>query len=508
MSNARENVNLLTSTDWDVATLRLANWGSGAVPPQVVLKTNYVAGDGGGVFRYDASDTTTADDGGIVIVDAAGNRWKRQWDENNAQASWWGATASVSADQSAKIQAGIDWLEARDRGGILLLPPGTVRIDSTLTVERNNITILGQGGDQPHDAGTGARAATILAWYGASGGGSAMVFFRTPSGIGNSRRYGGGFKRTQMDCRTLADYGLRIESWAYAEWHNLDVFSPRVGAYWLTCLVTGTTIAEAGDVQRNDFWACTWRCIDNATTKLAHGFILDGSSNANTSLNIFRSCVGQHFDGTGWLMFNCDNNLLMQCGSFRASGGTGYTFRFKGQSPTAYGGGYSNTLLHCGWSASNGCYVEGTDVAGNTAGPSPPNTFLSTDNANGSQFPTYGTGAAQGIITFDNTSMAGMRQINAPFGESASAATNARTAIAATDSVYIVNGSQSHLVLSDGTNVWSLRLTATTFDILRVAGTAKLNLPAVTALQINGQDVSLGAADSGGTGFKLLRVPN
>lgn len=38
MSNARENVNLLTSADWDIATLRLANWGSGAVPPQVVLK--------------------------------------------------------------------------------------------------------------------------------------------------------------------------------------------------------------------------------------------------------------------------------------------------------------------------------------------------------------------------------------------------------------------------------------------------------------------------------------
>jgi hypothetical protein len=79
MSNARENVNLLTSADWDIPTLRLANWGSGAVPPQVVLKTSYVTGDGGGLFRYDASDTTTADNGGTVIVDTAGNRWKRQY---------------------------------------------------------------------------------------------------------------------------------------------------------------------------------------------------------------------------------------------------------------------------------------------------------------------------------------------------------------------------------------------------------------------------------------------
>jgi|688.fasta_scaffold19843_16 hypothetical protein len=105
MSNARENVNLLASADWDIATLRLANWGSGAVPPQVMLKNNWVAGDEGGLFRYDASDTTTADNSGTVIVDAAGNRWKRQFD-GVYRPEWFGDT-STGAGFTAALQATI-----------------------------------------------------------------------------------------------------------------------------------------------------------------------------------------------------------------------------------------------------------------------------------------------------------------------------------------------------------------------------------------------------------------
>lgn len=105
MSNARENVNLLTSADWDIATLRLANWGSGAVPPQVVLKQNWVSGDGGGLFRYDASDTTTADNSGTVIVDAAGNRWKRQFD-GVLEPEFFGDT-TTGAGFTAALQAAI-----------------------------------------------------------------------------------------------------------------------------------------------------------------------------------------------------------------------------------------------------------------------------------------------------------------------------------------------------------------------------------------------------------------
>lgn len=59
-----------------IAALRLLTTATAAT--QLFLLYNYVAGDGGGAFRYDSTDTTTADNGGTVIVDVAGRRWKRQ----------------------------------------------------------------------------------------------------------------------------------------------------------------------------------------------------------------------------------------------------------------------------------------------------------------------------------------------------------------------------------------------------------------------------------------------
>jgi hypothetical protein len=147
MSNARENVNLLTSTDWDIANLRLANWGSGAVPPQVILKTSYVAGDGGGLFRYDAGDTTTADNGGTVIVDAAGNRWKRQFSAGEAMTLEMFGGGPAVASNTAAFNAWVAAVKAGTASRTLDLGTGTYafltktdRIDNA-----GEIIIRGQG---------------------------------------------------------------------------------------------------------------------------------------------------------------------------------------------------------------------------------------------------------------------------------------------------------------------------------------------------------------------------
>lgn len=67
------NTNLIIA---NVATLRTTEPSySGQV---ITLTGHTTAGVGGGNFRYDASDTTTADDDGIVIVTTSGSkRWKR-----------------------------------------------------------------------------------------------------------------------------------------------------------------------------------------------------------------------------------------------------------------------------------------------------------------------------------------------------------------------------------------------------------------------------------------------
>lgn len=55
-----------------------------------------------GYFAHDASDTTSADDGGIVIVSADGRRWKRLYD--GAISSGWFSSvqAAVTADGSGE----------------------------------------------------------------------------------------------------------------------------------------------------------------------------------------------------------------------------------------------------------------------------------------------------------------------------------------------------------------------------------------------------------------------
>ena len=63
----------------DITALRALNLSGPFRPRAVEVITSWNAGDGGGVFRLDTSDVSSTDNGGTIIVDAAGNRWKRQF---------------------------------------------------------------------------------------------------------------------------------------------------------------------------------------------------------------------------------------------------------------------------------------------------------------------------------------------------------------------------------------------------------------------------------------------
>lgn len=93
-------------------------------------------------------------------------------------------------------------------------------------------------------------------------------------------------------------------------------------------------------------------------------------------------------------------------------------------------------------------------------------------------------------------------------GEAQASVIAGKAAIGASNSLYIYNTSESHSLLSDGTNIWRIRIASGNLEFSRAAGSGKLNLPADTLILINTAQLSLGAADSGGVGFKLLRVPN
>lgn len=101
------------TTTKDIATA--SNIGTYAsvrlLDAQFIYTQLYVSGrsnvfDGAqGVFQYDPSDTTTPDDDGTVLVDAAGRRWKRQF-SGSPQLEWWGA--GIDADYSPNMQAALD----------------------------------------------------------------------------------------------------------------------------------------------------------------------------------------------------------------------------------------------------------------------------------------------------------------------------------------------------------------------------------------------------------------
>lgn len=99
--------------------------------------------DGGfGIFEVDASDTTSADNGGTILVDANNRRWKRQYD--GSVNLLWFAKGDGTTDDSAALQKAVN---ATKFGGRLDVPMPSVNYKiSTECVISQPIDIVGNGG--------------------------------------------------------------------------------------------------------------------------------------------------------------------------------------------------------------------------------------------------------------------------------------------------------------------------------------------------------------------------
>jgi hypothetical protein len=122
-----------------IAALRLLTTATAAT--QLFLLYNYVAGDGGGAFRYDSTDTTTADNGGTVIVDAAGRRWKRQYD-GAVNVTWWGADPTGAVNCVTAFAAALTAVTASKEA--VYAPAGTYLLSSQITVP-SGVEFFGDG---------------------------------------------------------------------------------------------------------------------------------------------------------------------------------------------------------------------------------------------------------------------------------------------------------------------------------------------------------------------------
>lgn len=103
----------------------LRQYGGAATHALVKARTTFGDG-GGGEFAIKVGDTSTADDGALVLVDTLGRRWWRVYD-GHASVRWWGARGNGVADDIAPITAAVSTGEA------LYWPPGTYRITGVIT---------------------------------------------------------------------------------------------------------------------------------------------------------------------------------------------------------------------------------------------------------------------------------------------------------------------------------------------------------------------------------------
>lgn len=410
-----------------------------------------------------------------------------------------GAVGDGIVDDTVAIQNAINSLA--NTGGTVFFAKGVYRISSTLTVETSNIMLLGEGPDSNHDIGLqGALAATLLQWVGPSGG--TMVRFQSPAGVTNQKKSGGGVKNIQFSANSVAGIGLQIISWYNAIFQNIHFSNPTDWGIDIDCVAS---LGEARDTQYCRFSQCSSR--HSETPGGTGGLIRLNSSfsGANPSLNYFELMDCLYANGTAYELGDCDNNIFIRCRAFRAFG-SGIGILCKGSNTSPFLVPRSNIFLHFTGTSATSIICRGTS---SFTYPSYDNNFLLLDADNSTPAPTIETGASA-YWSSTNGTYGPLYPQGIGVGEDAFDTLQAKALKNNTDSVFIVNESDGHIILSNsaGTAKWRLYLNSGNMTIGRIAGSGYLDLATGGALRIDGQPVTLGAADSGGTGFKVLRVPN
>lgn len=483
----------------DIQTLRDQTWAGIGVPDIAILKANHTTNDGGGIFYKDDGDGSTADDNGMVIVDGFGNRWKRIWSGNTVDAAWFGAVLDGAVDDTAAIQSGLDYMSQVNRGGDVLVK-GSAKISDTLLIEDSGVGLIGT----TFQADTSQPANTVLSWYGSSG--KPMVKYTTRAG--ESKRWNQKIKYITLDGRNAADIGLLILSVNGLHLSHVFITNCTVDQIKFDCT---NTVQAPSDVQE-----CHIENFHFAAGGSASGMHFAGGSGGNTSYNSFRNISGIHVNGPAFKFTNGDNNLFTQVRSFRGGANTGYSVDIGGNGPASLND--TNRFYHCQFTAP--MILRGVE-SGYTGGSN--GCWFLFDTSNTSQTPDSVGSIIETDVDvnweFDTGYHYRQAAIGAAFGEDFFGAATAKANVNAITPVVIYSGSGSFMSLLTPGADYALEYSGDALRIRRtdapgtggIVITEPISTPTLTAstsIVIGSSTVTFGANDSGGAGFKLLRVPN
>jgi hypothetical protein len=150
-----------------------------------------------GPFTRDDSDTTSADNGGTILVDTSSRRWKRVFG-GPVNVKWFGAVGDGVTNDVAEINSAITEVNSTG-GGEVYLPAGTYLVGtiggSTAVSLASNVMLSGAG-----------RGSTIIKL--AAGADSHVVVATSVENVGIKSLTVDGSRATQ----TLAVHGIRIAS--------------------------------------------------------------------------------------------------------------------------------------------------------------------------------------------------------------------------------------------------------------------------------------------------------
>ena len=151
--------------------------------------------DGGaGVFRVDSADTTTADNGGTVLVDAAARRWRREFSVS-VNPKWFGAKGDGVSSDTASIQAAIN-----SGAGAVRFPKGVFYSTGTVNVTTGGVCLVA---DDPTSSVIKGNGSNILFAVSAGSISASNLGFDTCSRAFNS-------SESHVDCEDFSFSGCRF----------------------------------------------------------------------------------------------------------------------------------------------------------------------------------------------------------------------------------------------------------------------------------------------------------